>query len=295
MTHSPQRRALLFAVATVPWILAGTAQADTQSSSASAQALLATLERTAGGRLGVSACNTANAMRIGYRADERFPFCSTFKLMLTAAILARSTQVAGLMQQRLHYSRRNLINYSPVSAKHLADGMTIAELCAAAMQYSDNTAANLLLKVLGGPAALTAFARSIGDPEFRLDRRETELNTAIPGDPRDTSTPAAMARSLQVLALGQILPAPQRDQLQQWLRGNTTGAKRIAAALPADWRSGDKTGTGGYGATNDIAVLWPPTREPIVLAIYYTQKKEDAEARDDVVAAAAKIVVGAMG
>ena len=295
MTHSPQRRTLLLAAATLPFALATTARADATPSAASAQAMLATLERTSGGRLGLAALNTANGMQIGYRADERFPFCSTFKMMLASAILARSTQVAGLMQQRIHYTRGDLVSYSPVSSKHLADGMTIAELCRAALQYSDNTSANLLIKFLGGPSAVTSFARVIGDQEFRLDRWETELNTAIPGDARDTSTPAATAHSLQVLVLGDVLPASQRDQLQQWLRGNTTGAKRIAAALPAGWHSGDKTGTGAYGSTNDIAVLWPPARPPIVLAIYYTQKKEDADARDDVIAAAARIVVGVMG
>ena len=169
--------------------------------------------------------------------------------------------------------------------------MTISKLCAAALQYSDNTSANLLMKVLGGPSAVTAYARSIGNAEFRLDRWETELNTCIPSDLRDTATPAAMAHSLRLLTLGEVLPPVKTKQLNAWLQGNTTGAKRIRAALPTGWQIGDKTGSGDYGTTNDIAVLWSPKRVPIVLAIYYTQKVPDARWRDDVIESAARIVL----
>jgi beta-lactamase class A len=158
------------------------------------------------------------------------------------------------------------------------------------MPAAANTSATAL-KRLGGPAAVTAFARGIGDDSFRLDRWETELNTALPGDPRDTTTPDAMARSLQRLALGEALPALQRAQLQDWLRSATTGAERIRAGVPADWRVGDKTGTGAHGTANDIAVIWPPHRAPLVLAVYTTQPSQDAKPRNEVLAAAARIVV----
>nr|WP_308437999.1 class A beta-lactamase [Jeongeupia naejangsanensis] len=252
------------------------------------------LERRHGGRLGVCALDTGSGRRLGYRMDERFAFCSTFKAMLAGAILARSVGDAGLLQRRIRYTQADLVSYSPVSGPRVADGMTVAELCAAAIQYSDNTAANLLIRQLGAPADVTTFARSIGDDVFRLDRWETELNTALPGDPRDTTTPAAMARSLQALTLGDALPPAQRAQLQDWLRGNTTGAKRIRAGVPAGWQVGDKTGSGDYGTTNDIAVLWPPQRAPIVLAVYFTRPAQDAKWVDAAIADAARLVVKAL-
>ncbi len=256
---------------------------------------LATLEREAGGRLGVFALDCGNGETFGFRGDERFAFCSTFKAMLASAVLKRSESEAGLLQQRIRYASADLSN-SPITQKHLADGMTVAELCAAAIQYSDNSAANLLIDLLGGPLVVTGFARSIGDTAFSLDRREPELNSAIPGDVRDTTTPEAMARSLQKLALGDALAAVQRKQLQDWLRGNTTGAKRIRAAVADNWVVGDKTGSGGdYGTTNDIGVLWPPTGAPIVMAIYFVQHTKDAAPRDTVVAQAARIALTALG
>jgi SAM-dependent methyltransferase len=160
---------------------------------------------------------------------------------------------------------------------------------------SDNTASNLLMKILGGPGAVTTFARSIGDLQFRLDRWETALNSAIPGDLRDTSTPNAMASSLQRLAFGDALEPRLQLQLRVWLQGNTTGATRIRAGVPADWQVGDKTGTGDYGTANDIGLLWPPRRSPVVVAIYTTQSEKDAKARNDAIASAARIVVDWLG
>jgi len=304
MTFSSQRRFLLQACATLPFAIALAAKAGEHAPGSSPGAAttttgaavkaLAALEQAAGGRLGVSALDTASGTAIAYRADERFPFCSTFKFILVGAVLARSQQHSDLLQRRVHYRREDLVHYSPISEQHVHDGMTVAELCQAAIQHSDNTAANQLIKLLGGPAAVTAYARSIGDTTFRLDRRETMLNTAIPGDPRDTSSPAALTRSFQALVLGDALHAPQRKQLQDWLRGNTTGAHRIAAALPANWQIGDKTGTGDYGATNDIAVIWPPERAPLVVAVYYTTTDQNAPMREDVIVNAARIVLGAL-
>jgi beta-lactamase class A len=295
MIHSPKRRVLLLTAATFPLVLATTARGAPSPSTASAIKQLATLENASGGRLGVFALDTRQGAQLSYRGDERFPFCSTFKVILSGAILARSVRHAELMGQRIHYTQADMVHYSPVTSANLAAGMTVAELCQAAIQHSDNTAANLLIKMLGGPQAVTAFAAASGNLTFRLDRWETELNSALPGDPRDTSTPAAMARSLQALTLGDILPAAQRAQLQGWLLGNTTGAHRIAAALPADWKCGDKTGTGDYGTANDLALLWPPARKPMVLAIYHTQRQPDASPRDDVIAAAARITLAALG
>ncbi|WP_114811696.1 class A beta-lactamase [Paraburkholderia kururiensis] len=299
--HRAYRRTLLLAAGMLPLALTLKTRAQTSptaSQDASVRDALAALERTSGGRLGVCAIDTeggGKARAIGYRADERFAVCSTFKVVLAAAILARSLDVPGLMQRRIRYTKQDLAHYSPVSSKHVRDGMTVAELCQAAIQYSDNTAANQLMKVLGGPQAVTAYAHATGNTAFRLDRWETELNTAIPGDLRDTSTPAAMAHTLETLTVGQALPAAQRDQLVTWLRGNTTGAHRIRAGVPGDWAVGDKTGTGDYGTTNDLAILWPPRRAPVMLAVYFTQREPKAKARDDVIAAAARIVAGALG
>lgn len=256
-----------------------------------AEQKLAELEKASGGRLGVSALNTANGSYIRYRADERFPFCSTFKALLVAAVLKQSMDDSRIMQQHVSYAKDDLIIWSPATEKHLSNGMSVAELCAAAIQFSDNTAANLLLQTLGGPEALNSFTRSIGDSAFRLDRWEPDLNSAMPGDPRDTSTPDAMQKSLKRLVLGDMLAPPQREQLQAWLKGNTTGAQSIRAGVPEGWTVGDKTGGGYYGTTNDIALIWPPDGAPIVLAVYFTQKEKDAPARKDVIAAAARLVV----
>ncbi|WP_322087398.1 PEN family class A beta-lactamase, Bcc-type [Burkholderia sp. BCC1999] len=311
MTYSSKRRTLLLAAATAPLVLtvtacasraavpgeansAAAAAADAVAPAAAAEAI-ADLERDAGGRLGVCAIDTASGRIIEHRSGERFPFCSTFKAMLSAAVLAQSVDRPGLLQQRVTYTKADLVNYSPVSEKHVGAGMTVAALCEAAIQYSDNSAANLLMKLIGGPSAVTAFARSIGDDTFRLDRWETELNTALPGDPRDTTTPAAMAASMRALTLGEALPAAQRAQLVTWLRGNKVGDKRIRAGVPAGWQVGDKTGTGDYGTTNDAGVIWPASGAPIVLVVYYTQAQADARAKDAVIASVARIVAQTLG
>ena len=288
MTHSPQRRSLLAALGALAF---SPMFAAARPKIAAADRRLADLEKTLDGRLGLFALDTGNHAQLAYRADERFPFCSTFKVIAAAAALLKDQQTPGLMQQRIHYRQHDLVPYSPVTEKHVDDGMTVAALCAAAIQYSDNTAGNLLIELVGSPAAVTAFARTIGDTQFRLDRRETALNSAIPGDPRDTTTPRAMAHSLHRLALGDALAPAQRMQLQDWMRGNTTGASRIRAGIPPDWQAADKTGTGDYGSANDIALLWPPGRAPIVLAIYTTRHQQDAGARSDVIAQATRIVV----
>jgi beta-lactamase class A len=291
MNHSRNRRRLLLAAVSMPIAVIGTSWASQGNTTVLAQAQFTKLEQLLSGRLGVFALNTANGTQLSYHADEYFPMCSTFKIILASAILKRSTQIDGLMYQRIKYQQSDLVTYSPITKQHIEDGMTVTALCAAAIQYSDNTASNLLMKILGGPEAVTTFARSIGDRQFRLDRWETALNSSIPGDRRDTSTPNAMASSLQRLAFGDALEPRLQLQLRVWLQGNTTGATRIRAGVPADWEVGDKTGTGDYGTANDIGLLWPPRRAPIVVAIYTTQPEKDAKARNDVIASAARIVV----
>nr|WP_315393694.1 class A beta-lactamase [uncultured Duganella sp.] len=283
MTHSQTRRALLLALASTPLARAGAAPMPPDMR-------LVGLESASGGRLGVAALDTASGRQLLHRGDERFPFCSTFKMMLSAAVLAREPD--GL-PQRVRYARDELVAHSPITGQHLADGMTVGELCAATIQYSDNTAANLLIRHLGGPEAVTDYARSIGDRQFRLDRWETALNSAIPGDPRDTTTPAAMMASLHKLALGDALPPARRQILVDWLVGNTTGATRIRAGVPSSWQVGDKTGAGSYGTVNDIAVLWPPGKAPIVLAVYLTQPGKDDKIQPEILGRAAKIVIDA--
>ena len=293
MNPPVQRRSLLLAASVLP--LAGACTAWSRTGSPfSAEAQLAELERASGGRLGVAGFHTGSGARIQHRAHERFPLCSTFKLMLAAAVLERSAKDVSLLARHIGYGKADLVSWSPITAKHVADGMTVAELCAATVQYSDNGAANLLLKMLGGPATVTAFARGIGDQAFRLDRTEPELNTAIPGDLRDTTTPAAMSDSVQRLALGDALGTAQREQLKDWLLGNTTSTERFLAGVPAGWKVGDKTGSGSYGSTNDVGVLWPPAGAPVVLSVYLTFPQKDAKGRNDVIASATRIVVAAL-
>lgn len=261
------------------------------------QAQLAALSREAGGRLGVAFLDPATGRRFAFRGGERFPFCSTFKLVLAAAVLRKSQDEPGLLAQPVAYGQGDLLAWAPATRKALEEGrsMTVGDLCAAAIQVSDNTAANLLLDRLGGPKALTAYAHGLGDTAFRLDRREPELNTAVPGDARDTTTPVAMARTVATLVLGDALAAPQRRQLADWLKGNTTGGESIRAGVPAGWTIGDKTGGGAYGTTNDVAVLWPPQGGPLLLAVYFTQPQKDAPARKDVLAAATRLALAGLG
>ena len=230
------------------------------------------LERESGGRLGVCVLDTATGARHVHRGDERFPMCSTFKALAAAAILARVDAGKEQLTRRITFEASALVTYSPVTEKHVGgDGMTLAEICEAAVTLSDNTAGNLLLAALGGPPGLTAFARSIGDQVTRLDRDEPSLNEALPDDPRDTTTPNAMASNLQALILGTTaLSAASREQLTAWLIGNQTGDARLRAGFTKDWRIGDKTGSGARGTANDVAVIWPPNKSPIVITAYLT-------------------------
>ena len=245
---------------------------------------LAALERRHGGRLGVAIHNSASTKPIAQRGDERFALCSTFKFLAAAFVLVRVDRHEESLNRRVVYSKSDLVTYSPTTEKHVDSGFTIGEICEAAMILSDNTAGNLLLDSFGGPAGLTAFMRSLGDPVTRLDRRETELNEATPGDPRDTTTPLAMLEMLRRIVLGGVLSASSREQLTAWLVANKTGNKRLRAGVPQGWRVGDKTGNGSNGAANDIAVIWPPGRAPFIVAAYYAEARATDDERNAVLA-----------
>ncbi len=247
---------------------------------------LEALERRSGGKLGVYALNTQDGSTIQYRSDERFPTQSTMKAMLAAAILYLSEANADLLQKEIHYSNTDLVTWSPITENRVDTGMTIAELCTATVMYSDNTAANLLLKEINGPNGLTAFARSMGDTTFRLDNWEPLLNTN-PNHEEDTSTPKAMALSVQKLLLGEVLADEQRELLQEWMLGNTTGDRLIRASVPEGWAVAEKTGDGVSG----IGVIWPPESEPIVLAIFFVSDDKDDPRRKDVAALATRIII----
>lgn len=230
------------------------------------------LERESGGRLGVTLLDTGTGNRSGHRGDERFPICSTFKVLLAAAVLRRVESGQENLARRVRFGAEAILEHAPVTKTRIGgDGMSLAELCDATMTFSDNTAANLLLTAIGGPAALTAFVKSLGDDVTRLDRTEPGLNEALPGDLRDTTTPNAMASTLQALTLGKALSPPSRMQLIAWLVGSKTGDARLRAGLPHSWRIGERTGTGERGTANNVAVAWPEGRKPLIVTAYLTE------------------------
>jgi beta-lactamase class A len=248
------------------------------------------VERRVDGRLGVVALDVATGRRLAHRPDERFPMCSTFKWLLAAHVLSRVDRGAEQLDRLIPYGPSDLLEYAPVAREHVAEGaLSVSALCAAAIQYSDNTAANLLLGIVGGPRGLTAYVRSIGDPVTRLDRIEPELNSAIPGDPRDTTTPSAMAANLRRVLLGRDLSKASRDQLLDWLVGNTTGAAKLRAGFPRGWRIGDKTGMGSNGATNDVAIVWPAPKAPLLIAAYLTESTAPVDERNGALAEVGKL------
>ncbi|SHF54555.1 class A beta-lactamase [Streptoalloteichus hindustanus] len=248
------------------------------------------LERQHGARLGVHATNTRTGATVAYRAGERFPMCSTFKTLAAAAILRDLDRDGEFLDRLIRYTEADIVENSVITAKRVATGMRIRELCWAAICHSDNTAGNLLLRQIGGPAGVTRFCRSLGDPHTRLDRYEAELNTAIPGDPRDTTTPAAIGRDYRHLVLGDALNCQDREQLTAWLKANTTSSKRFRAALPPSWELGDKTGSGRYGTVNDVGVTWTPDGTPIVLAVLTTKHEENATPDNELIVDTARLL-----
>ncbi|GAA2539746.1 class A beta-lactamase [Streptomyces sp. NPDC000678] len=305
----PARRALLLATALTP--VAGCATAaparerdrgsatPAPSASPSRRApapmdprSLADLEREYGARLGVYAVATDTGATVVHRADERFAFCSTFKTLAAAAVLHRDPLTR--LDERVTYTRADLAAHSPVAEQHVATGMTVRQLCDAAVRYSDNTAANLLLRDIGGPRGLTAYLRGLGDRVSRLDHYEPELNRNPPGDPRDTTTPRAIAADHRALVLGDALPAAKRALLKDWMVRNTTGDRRIRAGVPRGWTVGDKTGTADWGRANDVAVLWPPRTAPLVLAVLTDRPDREAAPSEPLIAEATRRTLTAL-
>lgn len=285
-----KRRDLLKgALASIPALILAPAF-DLRARAMGADVALAALERRQGGRLGVSILDTATGERFGHRGDERFLMCSTFKLLAVAAVLARVDQGVEHLDRHIVFDRSVLLEYAPVTSRHVgAPGMTIAALCEAAITLSDNTAANLLLSSIGGPNSVTTFVRSLGDPVTRLDRTEPELNLGSPGDIRDTTTPNTMLTTMHKLLLGSALSTISRVHLLGWLRACRTGADKLHAGFPADWQLGDKTGSGSHGETNDVAIVWPPGRKPLLVTAYYAGSSADTAGRNAVLASVGRI------
>lgn len=278
------RRAALAAALSAPLLSCGTAAPALRDR-------LAALERRGGGRLGVAVLDTGTGRRLAQREHERFAMCSTFKLLAAGCILARVDRGEERLDRRIVYAREDLVTYSPFTERHAGgEGVALGRICEAAITLSDNTAGNLMLATFGGPPGLTAFARALGDPVTRLDRIETALNEATPGDPRDTTSPAAMLENMRRLLVEDVLSPASRAQLLTWLRGNKTGDARLRAGLPQDWIAGDKTGTGDHGAANDIGILWPPGRPPILVAAYFAEADLSPGERNAVLAEVGRIV-----
>jgi beta-lactamase class A len=249
------------------------------------------LEQHSQGRLGVAIIDTATGTLTGHRTGERFPMCSTFKVLTVAAVLARVDRAEEQLDRRIPFGASDLLEYAPVTRARAHEGsLTVAELCEASLVVSDNTAANLLLGTFGGPPALTAYARTLGDTKTRLDRNEPDLNQAVPGDERDTTTPEAMARDLESLLLGKALSRSSRERLSAWMSASTTGLQRLRAGVPTSWRVADKTGSGLENTTNHVAILWPPERKPIVVAAYLTTTPAPADVRNGVFAELARTI-----
>jgi beta-lactamase class A len=253
---------------------------------------LARLEERYDARLGVTVLDTGSGRRLAYRAAERFPFASTDKVFIAAATLQEATDED--LATVVRYSSADVLEYAPVTARHVAAGMTVRALLDAMLHFSDNTAANLLVDRLGGPDAVERFLRSIGDTTTSVDRLEPDLNSAVPGDRRDTTTAAAFARDLQVVLLGDALPAARRELLDRLMRTSTTGGPYIRSGVPSTWTVADKTGSGAFGTRDDIAVVRPPGRAPIVLVLLSIRTTADAPSQDALLADATRAVVGVM-
>lgn len=283
MNPTATRRAVLISAGAA--LVAPTAPAADASPFAPLEA------RLKGGRLGVHAVDTATGRTLAHRAGERFPMASSFKGLLAGAVLARVDTSRERLDRRIPYSKADLLSHAPVSEAYVAEGaLSVETLCQAAVEQSDNTAANLLLKTLGGPAALTAWLRGTGDPVTRLDRYELALNSALAGDLRDTTTPAAMAATYGRLLLGPTLEPASRQRLAGWMVEAKTGLNRLRKDLPAGWRAGDKTGTGQNGAIGDVAILWPLKGGPILVACYTHMGAAPLPAREAVMAEVGRIV-----
>lgn len=250
------------------------------------------VEQRLDARVGVALYDSATGETWDYQGDDRFPITSTFKTLACAALLSRAEKGVENLDRRVTFGKDDLVTYSPVTETRTGEpGMTLEELCEATMATSDNSAANFVLDALGGPDGVTGFVRDLGDTITRLDRTETTLNEATPGDPRDTTTPNAMVNNLRKLVLGDTLSDGSRDTLVSWLKGNRVSDNLLRAAIPQDWKIGDRSGAGGYGSRSITAVLWPPNREPLVLAIYITETEATFDERNGAIADIGHVVI----
>jgi beta-lactamase class A len=280
------RRQLLGGTAATFLIAAAVCAAPKSSDSAKSADTVGEQSLPGGGRLGFCVLDTSNGEMMGSRTDERFAMCSTFKLPLAAAILQAADRGNLKLDQWVSYSKADMVPYAPVTGKNLEKGgMTVLALAEAAQKFSDNPAANLLMKLIGGPAGLTTILREWGDDMTRIDRTEPEMNRVLVGDARDTTTPRAMAKTMQHFLLGDVLSPTSRELLISWMIATETGAKRIRAGLPGDWRAGDKTGTAnGSHVTNkynDVAIAWPPGKAPFIITSYYDTAIRTEDMRDE--------------
>ncbi len=250
------------------------------------------LEKKFDARLGVYAIDTGTNQTIAYRPNERFAFASTYKAIAAGVLLQKNS--TEKLNEVITYTKEDLVDYSPVTEKHVGTGMTLGEIAEAAVRYSDNTAGNILFHKIGGPKGYEKALRQIGDMVTLSDRFETELNEAIPGDNRDTSTAKAIATNLKDFTVGNALSDDKRNILTDWMRGNATGDKLIRAGVPTDWIVGDKSGAGSYGTRNDIAIVWPPNRAPIIIAILSSKDEKEATYDNQLIAEAAEVVINAL-
>lgn len=247
------------------------------------------------GRVGVVVHDTAGGETVRYRADERFPMASTFKVLACGALLARADAGSEDLERQVTIDKADLVDHAPVTGERVGQAMSLGALCAATMRTSDNPAANKVLDALGGPQAVTRFARSLGDETTRLDRRETALNESTPGDLRDTTSPQAMAATLEKLVLGDGLAPELQKTLTGWLLANEVGGPLLRAGLPKDWRVGDRTGAGGHGTRGVVAVIWPPDRAPLVAVVYVTGTQASMADRNAAIADIGKAIAATFG
>ncbi|PEF45457.1 class A beta-lactamase [Bacillus cereus] len=250
------------------------------------------LEQKFDARLGVYAIDTGTNQTISYRPNERFAFASTYKALAAGVLLQQNS--IDTLNEVIKFTKEDLVDYSPVTEKHVDTGMTLGEIAEAAVRYSDNTAGNILFHKIGGPKGYEKALRKMGDRVTMSDRFETELNEAIPGDIRDTSTAKAIARNLKDFTVGNALPHQKRNILTDWMKGNATGDKLIRAGVPTDWVVADKSGAGSYATRNDIAIVWPPNRSPIIIAILSSKDEKEATYDNQLIKEAAEVVIDAI-
>ncbi|MEO7015542.1 MAG: class A beta-lactamase [Leifsonia sp.] len=267
---------------------AGSADATTATDAGGdSETDFAALERTHDARLGVTAIDVGSGRTVSYRSGERFPFASTNKTFIAAATLQRATSAE--LATVIHFTRADLLDYAPITSRFVDTGMTVRELIDAMLRFSDNTAANLLVGRLGGPQAVEQWMRGIGDSITNVDRVEPDLNEALPGDPRDTTTPAQFAANLRKTLFGDALPTTARTFLRNTMLDNTTGDGTIRAGVDSAWPVADKTGTGSFGVRNDIGAVYPASHAPIVVVVMSAKSASSATPDDALLAAAAKV------